>query len=182
MADCVIINSWNWFFAAPEFRLVDPRAGTLDMEYGAAITSRHYIDASGTIIMKPHARIGGGRAFLQTHELDFGLNRQAVGRIVIGHHALVSTCAVMLKGAHLPDQSLLAANSTMVAANTDEHRRGLYAGCPATWRRDTQGHYFVSTAHVMTEFVVEGPMGPEKDELPSLNGIPDQSANRRSIS
>jgi acetyltransferase-like isoleucine patch superfamily enzyme len=161
--DNVIIGSWNWITAAAEFQQIDPQAGTLHMGYGAAMTSRHYLDCSGTIIMKRHARIGGGRAYLQTHEPDFEHFRQTVGRIVLGDHALVSTCAVVLKGAHLPDRSLLAANSTMLALSKEHQQSGVYAGSPAQWRRDIDGEYFRSGDHMMTEFVVDGPMGPLED-------------------
>jgi len=159
LGDCVIIKSWNWVSAASQFQLVDSNAGTLDLQYGAAITSRHYLDASGTIVMDRHARIGGGRAYLQTHEPDFATNRQTAGRIFIGHHALVSTCAVMLKGAHLPPRSILAANSTMLPMN-EPRTSGLYAGSPARWKREVDGDYFRSLDHEMREFVVEGEMGP----------------------
>jgi acetyltransferase-like isoleucine patch superfamily enzyme len=178
------IGSWNWISAAPEFQRIDPRAGTLIMEDGATITSRHYLDATGTIVMKPHARIGGGRAFIQTHEPDFDHFRVAAGRIVIGHHSLVGSCAVMLKGAHLPDQSVLAANSTMIARRDDDQRRGVYAGSPARWRRETDGKWFVTTDYFASEFVVDGPMGslPEastatdrpEDQEPST-GLASQS-------
>lgn len=160
----VIIGSWNWISAAPEFQRVNPEAGTLHMGYGAAMTSRHYLDCSGTIIMKRHARIGGGRAYLQTHEADLENFRQTVGRIVIGDHALVATCAVMLKGAHLPDRSLLAASSTMLASSADSQQSGLYAGSPARWRRELDGEYFRTTDHMITEFVVDGPIGLLRDE------------------
>ncbi|MCV7421970.1 hypothetical protein H7K45_15580 [Mycobacterium yunnanensis] len=159
LGDHVIINSWNWVSASPQFQLVDPMAGTLDLRFGAGITSRHYLDASGTIIMDRHARIGGGRAYVQTHEPDFETNSQTAGRIFIGHHALVSSCAVMLKGAHLPPRSILAANSTLLPTSSAP-APGLYAGSPAKWKRELDGEYFRSPDHVMREFVVEGEMGP----------------------
>ena len=160
----VLIGSWNWITAAPLFQRVDPRAGTLVMEDGATITSRHYLDATGTIVMKPYARIGGGRAYLQTHEPDFDNFRIAAGRIVIGDHSLVGTCAVMLKGAHLPDRSVLGANATMLAG--DDRRSGLYAGSPARWRRAVTGEYFVSKEYYTYDYVLDEPMGalPEASE------------------
>lgn len=159
LGDHVIINSWNWVSASPQFQLVDSMAGTLDLRFGAGITSRHYLDASGTIVMDRHARIGGGRAYIQTHEPDFATNRQTAGRIFIGHHALVSSCAVMLKGAHLPPCSILAANSTLLPMGSPPVP-GLYAGSPAKWKRELDGEYFRSPDHEMSEFVVEGQMGP----------------------
>jgi acetyltransferase-like isoleucine patch superfamily enzyme len=165
----VLVGSWNWITAAPAFQLIDPQAGTLILEEGAAITSRHYLDATGTIVMGPYARIGGGRAYIQTHEPDFENFRVAAGRIEIGHHSLVGSCAVMLKGARLPDQSILGANSTMLAGADDGQKRGLYAGSPARWRRETTGEWFVSTTHFATDYVVDAPMGANPHRLPAAD-------------
>jgi acetyltransferase-like isoleucine patch superfamily enzyme len=153
------IASWNWFTAVPGARQIDSKAGTLIMEHGASITSRHYLDATGTIIMKPFARIGGGRAYIQTHEPDFDNFRIAVGRIVIGQHSFVNSCAVMLSGSKLPNHSVLDANSTMFARPTDDERPGLYAGTPAQWRREIDGKFFKSTEYRAEEFVIDCPMG-----------------------
>lgn len=65
----------------------------------------------------------------------------------------------MLKDSHLPDQSLLAANSTMTRGSTPESKRGLYAGSPATWKRETTGEYFDRDTLSMTEHVIDSPMG-----------------------
>lgn len=155
----VLFGSWNWITAAPLFQQVDPQAGTLIMEEGATLTSRHYLDATGTIVMKPYARIGGGRAYIQTHEPDFDNFRIAAGRIEIGDHSLVGTCAVMLKGAVLPDRSVLGANSTMLAG--DDRRPGLYVGSPAKWRREVTGEYFVATDYYTYDYVIDAPMGEQ---------------------
>ena len=180
LADHVIINSWNWISAAPEFQRTDPQAGTLDMHYGAGITSRQYLDVSGTIILERHARIGGGRAFLQTHDVELERGRQMAGRIVIGHHANVATRAVILMGGHLPAQSLLGCNSVLKATEDTDPRQGLYAGAPAHWRRETQGQYFVSKNHVMTEFVIEGQMGPSVSGALSSADHPVRAGNSQS--
>lgn|GEM_PF-972312 len=176
----VMINSWNWISAVSHFQDVNPKAGTLHMEYAAGITSRHYLDASGTIIMKPHSRLGGGRTYIQTHEPDFDNNLLRVGTVVIGYHSLVCTCAVMLAGAQLPDQSLLAANSTMLASRDGELRPGLYAGSPAIWRRECSDRAFFSATgdlpgseghHYLTEAVFEGTMGPSTAVDPNVKGF-----------
>ena len=131
------------------------------MEFGAGIGARNLLDCSGRITISTYANVGGHRTLLQTLEADLSNHRQTAGRIVIGHHALVASCSIVLRGAQLPAQSVLAANSTLVADSATEQRRGVYAGSPATWKGETRGHWFERTEHVMTEHVVEHQMGPE---------------------
>ena len=154
------IASWNWISAAPEFQTIDPRAGTLHIQRWGKIGSRNYLDCSGTIIVRQYGWVGGNRAFLQTHEPDLVNERQTAGRIVIGHHSLVHSCTVLLKGAYLPDQSVLETNSTLLAA-TGEPRRGVYGGSPAKWVGETGGRWFDRTNSTMADPHVEGPMGVE---------------------
>lgn len=156
----VIIESWNWISAHPVFQELDPEAGTFFMANHAKVGSRNYLDSSGTIIIREHARLGGNRCLLQTHQADQIHSRRNVGRITIGHHSVVGSCAVMLMGAFLPDQSMLAANSTMTHRSGQDKKRGLYVGSPATWKRETSGTYFEgSHAYYMTACHIEGPMG-----------------------
>jgi acetyltransferase-like isoleucine patch superfamily enzyme len=158
------IRAWNWISAAAEFREGDPQAGTLDLGYGSGVGARHLLDCSGAIILQPYANIGGGRSILQTVDFDSIHERQTAGRIVLGQHSLVGSRAALLKGAYLPDQSVLASNSVLYAPTTDEpQRQGLYAGAPATWRAETRGAWFDRIDPLITEHIIDGPMGPEPD-------------------
>ena len=161
------IGSWNWISAHPAYQAIDPRAGTVYIGYSAALGSRGYLDCSGTFVVHEYALVGGNRYFIQTHEPDFESEHQTVGRISVGHHSMVASRAVMLKGTHLPKQSLLAANSTMTRSSSPDGKPGLYAGSPAAWKRDTPGRFFNRNALAMTELVVEGQMGVTPEDLPS---------------
>jgi acetyltransferase-like isoleucine patch superfamily enzyme len=161
------IESWNWISAHPAFQEVNPQAGTFFLGYSAKLGSRNYVDCSGTVVLRDYGAVGGHRCFIQTHEPDFHGYRQMVGRVTVGHHSLVGSCAVMLKDAYLPDQSLLGANSTMTSRSALERKRGLYAGSPAVWKCETIGLYFDRTARQMTEFIVDGPMGALEEDLPA---------------
>jgi acetyltransferase-like isoleucine patch superfamily enzyme len=165
------IESWNWISAHPVFQEVDPQAGTIFLGYSAKLGSRNYVDSSGTVVLRDYAAVGGHRVLIQTHEPDFQRYVQRVGRITIGHHSLVGSCAVMLKGAHLPDQSLLAANSTMTSSSARERKRGLYAGSPAVWKRETIGRYFDRPERSMTEHFVDGPMGVLDEDLNAAGDV-----------
>ena len=155
------IASWNWISAAPEFQLIDPLAGTLHMKRASKVGSRSYLDCSGTVIIGEYAWVGGNRTFLQTHELDLVNDRQTAGQIVIGHHALVHSCCVLLKGAYLPDQSVLETNSTLLPC--DDRRRGIYGGSPAKWKADTEGKWFDRASIDTGGSSIEGAMGPQTD-------------------
>jgi acetyltransferase-like isoleucine patch superfamily enzyme len=159
LRDYAIIGSWNWISAAPVFQTVEPEAGTLYLGTSGRIGARNYIDCSGTIIIGAFAHIGGNRCFLQTHEPAFDTDSVSAGRITVGHHGLVSSCAVMLQGSVLPPHSVLAANSTMARQKEGESRRGLYAGSPAVWKREAPGEWLQRNSHLTTEPVFEESMG-----------------------
>jgi acetyltransferase-like isoleucine patch superfamily enzyme len=159
-----IIESWNWISAHPIYRKFDRHAGTLFLGTCAKVGSRNYIDCSGTIILKAFSMVGGNKCLLQTHEPDFATAQQSVARITVGHHSVVSSRAVLLKGAALPDQSLLAANSTLVHGSGDG-RKGVYAGSPAVWKRDTEGDWFSRDTYYMSGYIIDEPMGIRPDDL-----------------
>lgn len=159
-----IINSWNWISAHPIYQKVDRDAGTLFLGTCARIGSRNYLDSSGTIVVKAFSYVGGNKCLLQTHEPHFANDQQSVGRITVGHHSMVGSRAVLLKGAALPDESLLAANSTLVRGSGNG-RKGLYAGSPAVWKRDTEGDWFSRDTYCMTGHIIDEPMGVLPDDL-----------------
>lgn len=163
------IASWNWISAAPAYQLIDPGAGSLIMFHGARIEGRNYLDCSGTIEVGAYSAIGGQRCLLQSHEPQFVGPRQRVGRIVIGHHSLVGSCSVLLKGAELPPQSVLAAHSTLIGRKLDDPKSGVYGGTPAKYLAPTQGEWFERSVNAITDYAVDGVMGlapkPSVDEI-----------------
>jgi acetyltransferase-like isoleucine patch superfamily enzyme len=168
MEDHAEMGSLNWVSADPAFQSADPEAGTLFLGYCAKIGNRNYIDCSGTVVVREYGGIGGNRCLIQTHEPDYINCRQTVGRVTIGHHSSVGSNAVMLKGAYLPDQSLLAANSTMTGQSIPECKSGLYAGSPAVWKKDAPGKYFDRIGK-MTERIVDARMGVLEEDRSSGN-------------
>jgi acetyltransferase-like isoleucine patch superfamily enzyme len=177
LSEYSIVNSWNWISAHPVYRNVDPDAGTLFLGTCARIGSRNYLDTSGTIVIKAFSYVGGNKCLLQTHEPHFATDQQSVGRITVGHHSMVGSRAVLLKGAELPDESLLAANSTLVRANK-ELRKGLYAGSPAVWKRETEGEWFSRNTYTMGGHIIDEPMGilPGDLDHDGIQVVVDQNA------
>lgn len=166
--DHAMIKSWNWITADPQFQAVDVGAGTLHMQFGSGVGARNHLDCSGTIIVRPYGFVGGHRTFLQTHQPNVNRGTQSAGRIVVGHHSLVASCSILLTGAELPAQSVLAANSTLAPLAEPNLRRGVYAGSPATWKTTTQGEWFDRTDHWMHDCVIDAPMGPEVEDVTAV--------------
>lgn len=159
--------AWNWISAAPAYQQLDPKAGALIMYHGARIEGRNYLDCSGTVEVGAYSAIGGQRCLLQTHEPQFVGPKQRVGRIVIGHHSLVGSCSVLLKGAELPPQSVLAAHSTMTGKRLEDPKPGVYAGTPAKYIAPTTGEWFTRTINPITDYAVDGEMGLISDRAPA---------------
>lgn len=173
IGDYAIVESWNWISAHPIYQHIDADAGTLYMGFRAKLGSRNYLDCSGTIAIRPYGTVGGNRCLLQTHQPDFQNDRQTAGRITVGRHASIGSCAVLLKGAFLPDRSILAANSTLTAGASRERRPGLYAGSPAKWKKELGGAWFERHSYEMTDHVIEEPMGVTADDAIALE-VPDR--------
>lgn len=132
------IGSWNQFTAAPEFQNYSDRVGMLWMKEQSFMTSRHYIDCSGQVILGAYAGIGGIKSIFQSHEQDYVENEETIGRIVFGDYAGSLTACIMLKDSYLPERSLLAAGSVMVKAKEGSElpKSGLYAGVPARFVKE----------------------------------------------
>ena len=176
LSEYSIVNSWNWISAHPVYRNVDSNAGTLFLGTCARIGSRNYLDTSGTIVIKAFSYVGGNKCLLQTHEPHFATDQQSVGRITVGHHSMVGSRAVLLKGAELPDESLLAANSTLVGANR-ELRKGLYAA-PRGVEAQDRGRVVLRNTYTMGGHIIDEPMGilPGDLDHDGIQVVVDQDA------
>ncbi|WP_238421092.1 hypothetical protein [Gordonia sp. 'Campus'] len=131
------IGRLNQFTAAPSYQRFSDRAGVLSMAEQSAITNRHYFDCSGRIDMEAYSAVGGTRSLLQSHEIDIVEDRTTIGTITIGERSLTATACLILKNAHIPAFSLVAAGSVVTASNkATAGDAGIYAGAPARWRRE----------------------------------------------
>jgi carbonic anhydrase/acetyltransferase-like protein (isoleucine patch superfamily) len=91
------------------------------------------------------------------------LNVQAAGRVTIGERSVVLTNCLVLKGAILPPQSLLIANSTLIRARKTNPAPGIYGGSPAEFIRsnplDDGGSWFERKESATTKLRIDLPRG-----------------------
>jgi len=111
----------------------------------AAVTSRHYIDCSNCVNIGEFATVAGARSQILTHAIDFNRSRQVSAPVRIGRYSFVGTGCIVLKGAELPDCSVLAAGSSLSRAFGDTFT--LYSGVPAKAVKplDRDAEYFRRT-------------------------------------
>ncbi|HTU64394.1 MAG TPA: hypothetical protein VMF52_00470 [Steroidobacteraceae bacterium] len=128
------IGDFNFISGLPRgtsrhFREEADRDPRLVMGRHSSLTSRHYVDCSNRVEIGEFSTVAGARSQILTHAIDLGRSRQVSAPAVIGRYCFVGTACVVLKGARLPDYSVLAANSSLARAFEEPYT--LYSGVPA---------------------------------------------------
>lgn len=143
IGDGAIIGQWNWVSAAAPLvhSVGGPYAGRFRLGRHSAVTSRHYLDASGGISIGEYTTMAGVRSTILTHGIDMAESQQSIRSCSIGDRALVSSNVKLVPGAHVPDESLVAMGAVVLPGL--EKTRALYRGVPATYSKDIPpGKYF----------------------------------------
>jgi acetyltransferase-like isoleucine patch superfamily enzyme len=142
------IGNLNWITGFPKdlaghFEEEKKRECSLLLGREAAVTHRHYLDATGDIAVGEFSTVAGIRSQILTHTIDLRKNRQSCRPVRIGARCFVGTGCVVLPGATLPDRCVLGALSLLKDAFDEEGV--LYAGNPAEKRAglDVSEGYFV---------------------------------------
>ena len=94
----------------------------------AAITNRHLIDATSSVVIGDFTTIAGWRSQILTHSIDLVCSRQSSKPIHIGRYCFVGTDCVILGGSGLPDYAVLGAKSLLNRTYSESH--WLYGGSP----------------------------------------------------
>lgn len=128
------IGNMNFISAYPSsetvfFKKSPDRSPQLILGKHTHITSRHLIDCSDKVAIGDFTIIAGYRSQLLTHSIDFIESRQSTSPINIGKYCFVSTDCTILKGAILPDYSILGAKSLLM--DIYQSPNYLYGGNPA---------------------------------------------------
>ena len=134
LADYATIGRSNWITGYPSdsnkhfAHQMDRRPRLLIGEH-SAITKHHYLDCTHEIRVGRFTTIAGHQSELLTHSIDIVAGRQDSKPIEIGDYCFVSTRCVILGGARLPSQSVLAAGAVLTKAFDGAFT--LYGGVPA---------------------------------------------------
>jgi serine acetyltransferase len=150
MAEGSTIDSWNWASAATSISFCDnPLARTLSLGAHSAVTSRHYIDATGGVTIGAHATVAGHRTTILTHGIDLYAGTQRAAMVQVGAYSIVSSNTKMTPGSVVPDRCVIGMGS--VVAKGLALPLMLYAGVPARPVKplDPASRYFQKTTSVV---------------------------------
>jgi acetyltransferase-like isoleucine patch superfamily enzyme len=150
IGEAASLGNLNWVTAVPSghavhFAADQERNPSLVIERHAAITHRHLIDCTDRVVVGEYSTVAGWRSQILTHAIDVRLSRQSAASISIGRYCFVGTGVIILKGACLPNYSILSAGSVLAAAMSDSFM--LYSGVPAVAVKplDQTSSYFQRT-------------------------------------
>jgi len=140
IADDSVIGQWNWVSAAAP--LVDAGgAGSLVIGTHSALTSRHYVDASGGVKIGSFTTVAGVRSTFITHGIDWAASEQRTRPIVIGSYCLIGSNAAIVPGTTIADSVVTGMGATL--GGNVSSQNSLYVGERAKLLRTGQhGLYF----------------------------------------
>lgn len=130
------IGQLNWISAAGFLvgQSKSQNAGSLTLGAHASLTNRHYLDASGGIVIGTFATVAGVRSVFMTHGIDIEDNCLDTAEIVIGDYAMVGGSCNFVMGSQVPARSVVAMGSTVLKGLTSTET--LYAGTPARAKKE----------------------------------------------
>src|SRR4029079_13492242 len=97
------------------------RKPELVLEEHAAITHRHLIDCTHSVVIGRFSTFAGFQSQILSHSIDLTACRQSSAPVRIGAYCFVGTNCVILGGSELPDYSVLGAKSLLNHAYGDTH-------------------------------------------------------------
>lgn len=147
----VLMGSWNWITAAPEF-FGGSGFGELIMEDESALTSGHYLDCSATIRIGRWSTLSGRGSTLLTHQIDYVTNQLRADPITVGNRCLINSNVRITPGCRIAD-GVLVAMGAVIAGNLDDELT-LYAGVPAVAKKPIDGKHLHRTVGRIEEVAV----------------------------
>lgn len=139
LGDYAVLGQWNWVSAATPL-VRDPTQGQLRVGDHSAVTSRHYLDCSGSIDIGAFSTVAGVRSTFITHGINWSASEQRVRPIKIGSYCLISSNCCFTPGSEVPDATVIGMGATVGYDPTPTP--GLWVQPRASWTRDVEGNYF----------------------------------------
>ena len=129
------MGQFNWISAAP-FLIEESTssvAGEFHLGTHSSFTSRHYVDASGGVIIDEFVTIAGVRSVFMSHGIDVNDSVLDSFPIHVEKYAMVGGCTNFVMGSVVPAYSVVAMGSVVIKGL--DVQNGLYAGTPAKYKK-----------------------------------------------
>lgn len=139
------IGRLNVISAHPVFGRLYPEGARLSLASHSFVTSRHRLDCSGSVAVGSYAGVAGHGTSILTHSIDLAVDAQAAYPVTIGSRSFIGTGCLLLGGAEMPENSVLAGGSVLPRSRTPREP-GLWAGAPARHHGPVTGKWFTRSA------------------------------------
>jgi acetyltransferase-like isoleucine patch superfamily enzyme len=128
------IGRGNWITGfplgpSPHFAEEKDRRPELIVGEHSAITHRHLIDCTNSVVVGKFTTVAGFQSQIITHSIDIEKSRQTSAPVRIGDYCFIGTNSVLLGGSAVPDFCVLGAKSLLNKSFTETYQ--LYGGVPA---------------------------------------------------
>jgi acetyltransferase-like isoleucine patch superfamily enzyme len=145
LGDGSMIGRLNVISSHPVYKRLYPDGAALVIGSHSFITSRHQFDCSGSLTLGDYSTIAGHQTRVLSHSIDVREDVQVAYPVRIGDRSFVGARCLILGGASLPSNSVLAAGSVL-SRSREPGEPGLYAGVPAKHRGPVEGKWFTRSA------------------------------------
>lgn len=105
------------------------RAPRLTLGEHAHVLHQNIVDCTDSVTIGAFSLVAGWKQQIITHGISLRTANQSCAPVVIGRYCLVGTGCILLKGARLPDYSVLGAGSVLRGHYEETYK--LYSGVPA---------------------------------------------------
>lgn len=140
LGSSAVLGQWNWISAARPL-LTSPQHGTFVLGAESALTSRHYVDASGGVSIGQHTTVAGVRSTFITHGIDWRRAEQTTKSIEIGDYCLISSNVALTPGTRIADRVIVGMGAT-VSGVLDEEGALYVAPRGVSVKSALEGAYF----------------------------------------
>lgn len=123
------LGNLNWVTGYSSSNESGDRYSALLIGDHAAVTHRHLLDCADKISIGDFSTVAGWNTQFITHSIDLRISRQTAMPIRIGKYCFIGSRSILLKGAELPDYSVLGAGG--VLTDKFEEEFCIYGGVPA---------------------------------------------------
>lgn len=125
------IGQLNWLSGAGAFIDVGmpEKAATVSLGTLSGITSRHYVDCSGGLVIEERAVLGGVRSIVLTHSADIRKGEMTARPVVLGERVIVFSGVILTPGVAVAPRCVVASGAVVSASLSEPET--MYGGVPA---------------------------------------------------
>lgn len=107
-----VIGQWNWISASLPLRSAGG-SGQFELGRHSALTSRHYVDASGGVTIGEFTTFAGVRSTIITHGINWKSSTQVTKPITIGSYCIISSNAAITPGTVIGNGTIIGMGATV---------------------------------------------------------------------